>query len=273
MANASSAHVAQWNGVRDWLAAIADSQGDLARFLEDVFARLNGLLSEFVGRQETWEMDRSREEQQLRARTDESARREAEWRAERERVQAESADQSPSPAVSEGDAQRLSRAIAELAEARDALLQEAKQWSSAVAPAARTESHQGLQEEMRRKEKELAGLEQERATLERELEIVRCRAAELSETLAQQGRQMGEERERWSDELKRMRRLLETMAQRELSEPAAGPRAPIAAVTMPAGVQKASAGETHGDPVLDSVITQFEMLQKDLARRRKVAAG
>jgi len=273
VANASSAHVAQWNGVRDWLAAIADSQGDLGRFLEDVFARLNGLLSELVRRQETCETDRSRAEQQLRARSDELDRREAEWRAERERVQAESAGQPPSPAVSEGDEQRISRAIAELNEARGVFLEEAKRWSSASAAAARTESDQGLEEEKRRTEKEMAALEQERATLERELEIVRCRSAELSETLAQQGRQMAEERERWSDELKRMRRLLETMAQRELSEPAAEPRAPIAAVTLPAGVQRNSAGETHGDPVLDSVITQFEMLQKDLARRRKAAAG
>jgi hypothetical protein len=109
--------------------------------------------------------------------------------------------------------------------------------------------------------------------LERELETVRSRAAELSEIQAQQGRQMSEERERWSDELKRMRRLLETMAERQLVQSAAEARAAKTAAPMPAGGQQAAPNDDRGDPVLDSVITQFEMLQRDLARRRKVAAG
>ncbi len=107
--------------------------------------------------------------------------------------------------------------------------------------------------------------------LERELEIVRARAAELSEAQTQQGRQMAEERERWGEDLKRMRRLLEVMAERQLAQATAETQAPRAA--PPAATEKPPARQDRGDPVLDSVVTQFEMLQRDLARRRKAAVG
>jgi chromosome segregation ATPase len=176
-------------------------------------------------------------------------------------------------AAAEAQMGRWSEATAEITKVQDALLDLAKQWSEAPGPAVRAKPRQALEEQIERKEKERAELEQERAMLERELEIVRSRAAELSEIQAQQGRQMSEERERWSEELKRMRRLLETMAERQLALPAAETRAAKSAGPPPASGQQATPKEDRADPVLDSVITQFEMLQRDLARRRKVAAG
>ena len=116
-------------------------------------------------------------------------------------------------------------------------------------------------------------MERERIVLETELEAVRGRAAEMAETLAQQGRQMAEERAKWAEELKHMRRLLEAMPQRRAEGD------PVHASSGGQGRSEGrSAGRSHdghgdSDPVLSSVMAQFEMLQKDLARRRKVAAS
>ena len=302
VATATVASTDPWQSAGNWLAGIAAAQEDLARFLDDVFARLNDLLGDFVHHQKAWEADRSRAEQDLLARNRGLSQRETDLRTEHERAgQAADGQQAPRAAAPDADGEVVSRAVAglqqerdslhevvaaadaqmsrwseataEIAKVQDALLQLAKQWSGAQAPAARAKPQPALEEQIQRKEKELAGLEQERAMLERELETVRSRAAELSEIQAQQGRQMSEERERWSDELKRMRRLLETMAERQLVQSAAEARAAKTAAPMPAGGQQAAPNDDRGDPVLDSVITQFEMLQRDLARRRKVAAG
>jgi chromosome segregation ATPase len=275
--NPPSAYEAQSDGVRDGLAEIAAGQAELDRFLEDVFTRVEGLLAEFGRHQRAWEVD--------------CGHREAELRAERERVQ-EAAPVAQQELISqmvaelqqgrdamhaviaaaEGQASGWSQAGVELAKARDAFLQHAKPAPTAEPPA-QAESRRALEEQVRRQGEELSQVQQERATLERELEIVRHRAAELSETLSLQGRQMIEERERWSDELKRIRRVLENVAQRQLAQPAGEPRSTVAAVDVAAGAGKAPVEESAGDPVLDSVITQFETLQKDLARRRKAAAG
>ena len=56
-------------------------------------------------------------------------------------------------------------------------------------------------------------LQQERAALEAELEVVRNRAAELAETAADERRRGAEERAEWSGELKQLRRALEKQAQ------------------------------------------------------------
>jgi DNA repair exonuclease SbcCD ATPase subunit len=290
-----------WQSAANWLANIAASQEELGRFLEDVFARLNDLLGDFVHRHRAWEADRSRAEQELQTRSQALSRREAELREEHERVR-QAAGQAVAVAPGPGgDTEGISRAVAELRQERDALreavaaaqtqmsrwaeaageltkvqealVQQAKQWSGAQAPAAQPDSPPDLQEQIQRQQKELAALEQERAMLERELEIVRTRAAELSEAQAQQGRQMSEERERWSEDLKRMRRVLETVAERQLAQSAPETRAAKAAVPLPAAAEKPTPRQDRGDPVLDSVITQFEMLQRDLARRRKAAAG
>ncbi len=95
------------------------------------------------------------------------------------------------------------------------------------------------------------------------------RASEMAETLAQQGRQMAEERLQWSEELKQMRRLLEGLSQRRPEPESVAAPAPARAETRPA----AGHDGAEADPVLNSVMAQFEMLQKDLARRRKVAAS
>ncbi len=109
--------------------------------------------------------------------------------------------------------------------------------------------------------------EQERTILERELEAVRNRAAELSEELAQQKRDADAQQAQWSRELKSMRRALQQMSHR-LTERVEEPSAPVTAA--PPEAPRARPAKTTGaaDPVLNSVMAQFELLQSDAARRR-----
>ncbi len=108
--------------------------------------------------------------------------------------------------------------------------------------------------------------EQERSALERELEAVRNRAAEMNEAMVQQKHDAELQQSQWSEELKRMRKALQQMAHRlaKCNEEAAAP---------PSAVANSRSLEAHvnpaPDPVLDSVMAQFEVLRKDVARRRE----
>jgi DNA repair exonuclease SbcCD ATPase subunit len=112
--------------------------------------------------------------------------------------------------------------------------------------------------------------DRQQAVLETELEAVRNRAAEMTETLAQRDRQLTEERAQWAEELKRMRRLLETVAERQERQPA---EAPPPASNGSRTRDEKPAGDHNSDPVLESVMAQFEMLQKDLQRRKKATVA
>ena len=104
-------------------------------------------------------------------------------------------------------------------------------------------------------------VEQERRLLESELEAVRNRAVEMAEMLDEQKRQATQQQGQWTDELKRMRRLLEDMSVRTVRDE---PVVPVEQQPVP----RQPAPRRAADPALDSVMAQFEMLQKDLARRR-----
>jgi len=115
-------------------------------------------------------------------------------------------------------------------------------------------------------------VEQERRLLESELEAVRNRAVEMAEMLDDQKRQAAEQQNQWTDELKRMRRLMEDMSARTVQNAAAAPVAPQPVQQQPVPQQpvapQSPAPQPQADPALDSVMAQFEMLQRDLARRR-----
>jgi len=119
----------------------------------------------------------------------------------------------------------------------------------------------------------------ERSAMVTELEVVRNRAAEMTDLLDQQKRGAEQQQVQWSEELRQMRQLLggimEHMEQHEVAAPAAGP-APRALAAADDGEgkpeQPSTPSETESsddDPVLDSVMAQFEILQKDIARRKK----
>jgi hypothetical protein len=125
-------------------------------------------------------------------------------------------------------------------------------------------------------------LERERADLENELEAVRPRCEELSATVAEQKRQLTDERAEWTAEFRQLRKILDKQSQllAQRVEPVSGGAAPAPTITVPhlaaapaqQPVAAAAAPQQHVgaiDPVLGSVMNQFQMLQKDAARRRQ----
>jgi len=160
--------------------------------------------------------------------------------------------------------EQLDLMAAELCGQTKELAQRAAQECRQTAAAAENHERQ-IAEQVQQMAQQQSLLEQERMRLELELETVRNRAAELSESLAEQKRLWERQQAVWTDELKRMGCLLESMprrlaevlpaalsVQQEPGRKAVSPHIPAAAA----------------DPVFDSVIAQFQLLQKDLARRR-----
>lgn len=145
----------------------------------------------------------------------------------------------------------------ELTKNREAYAQDA-----AAASAVSGEANGELEKKLNDLEREHAALEQDRAVLEKELEGVRNRAADLAESLAEQKRLAAQQQSQGNAELQRMRQLLESIAkQNRESEPAASMESAAPVVSKPEAPASA-------DPVLGSVLAQFEMLQQDRARRR-----
>ncbi len=123
-------------------------------------------------------------------------------------------------------------------------------------------------------------MEKERAELEAELELVRTRAQELQETVAQQKRELADSRDELQAEMKLLRQLVEQ--QSDLMAAGGGEERRDAmtmthpntrtgpAITLvrpqPAHVDEAPSG---ADPVVSSVMAQFARLQKDVAQRRQ----
>lgn len=113
----------------------------------------------------------------------------------------------------------------------------------------------------------VAELEQERAALEAELELVRGRAAELYDALAQERRSLAEHRAETNNELKQLRRIVEKQAElltERVNAASVARDVPTADVEdEPIDTSAAS------DPVISSVMAQFAKLQKEVAERRK----
>jgi hypothetical protein len=173
----------------------------------------------------------------------------------------------------------------QLAEERQRLASERAQWQGQKQRTA-GESPSG---------ERMAEAEQERQALEEELETVRQRCEELAGTVAEQKRQIAEERAEWTAEFRQLRKILDKQSQilaqrmdnHAQAPPVAAPAA--AACAAPNGSNGANgAGAANGanganganvmaarggiDPVLGSVMTQFQLLQKDAARRRAAHA-
>jgi DNA repair exonuclease SbcCD ATPase subunit len=113
-----------------------------------------------------------------------------------------------------------------------------------------------LQDRLRKLEQQHASLRQQRAGLEAELAAVRDRATKMAEALAEQRRQAAQQQSQWTDEFHEIRGLLE-----ELSTRAIEPLPPPPAVTPePDAAGRRAAPKSSADPVLDSLLAQFDML-------------
>jgi chromosome segregation ATPase len=292
------------NGLRESLAEICASGQDSHRFVAGVFDELDALCNELLREQQAWLADREQTESDLQeraaqleadctaleSRRQQMAEKEGRQRAQPAGEEAESSGQLERLLEEANQERAALRSALEGAQAQaDRLAQMADKVSGASSglAEAREEIHR-LRDQLEKApaqnaqpqpDGELLGqlqqMEQDRLVLETELETVRNRAAEMAETLAEQRRQSAEERKQWTQELKRMRRMLEMLSAHRFEHQAApGPEPARGESRDPAGPspEAAAAPAPHGDPVLDSVMAQFEMLQKDLARRRKATA-
>lgn len=138
-----------------------------------------------------------------------------------------------------------------------------------------------LRQEQRTLEKSHSEVLRERDRLEGELELVRTRACELQEVVAEQQDQLSQQQDDVSDELRQLKSVIETQLSslQRKSQPferftAQVPQQPVAAnVTQPQPAysqpQPDAAEAPPSDPVVNSVMAQFARLQKDVAQRRK----
>ncbi len=164
--------------------------------------------------------------------------------------------------------------LTELAELRRHVLETRSELSGAIDRAAATRSEAGVTISGEGGERLLAA-EKERAELEAELELVRTRATELQETVAQQKRELTSQRDEMQSELKLLRQLIEQQSDlRSVGEPRRESGNLTVARTGPAMTlvrppPKVEEAPPPADPVVSSVMAQFARLQKDVAQRRQ----
>jgi chromosome segregation ATPase len=140
-----------------------------------------------------------------------------------------------------------------------------------------------LRQEQRALEKSHAEVLRERDRLEGELELVRTRACELQEVVAEQQDLLTQQHDGVSDELRQLKSVIESQfaSQNRKSQPFerivpaavdSHVTAPPPNVTVSHASVSANASATEAppaDPVVNSVMAQFARLQKDVANRRK----
>ncbi len=235
------------------LDAISSSIAELRQQAE-AFA---GFVTEQLTSLETRHTALEEREAQLRQRIEETSGRKSELEEERQKLEAERLSLRENADSSEAKWQERE---AELQGQLEKMHQELQQARDELA-----ELHSSPQDNPTG-DSNLPEWEEERLELESELELVRTRAAELNEELEEQRRQLASEREEASKELGQMKRVLEQQATllAEKEEMASTRDTVPNAGSADDGRQGAPAA----DPILGSVMAQFEMLQRDAVRRR-----
>jgi len=117
---------------------------------------------------------------------------------------------------------------------------------------------------------ELAAERLQRQQLENELDVLRHRGAELTETLAEQKRAVAEEREHWNEELRQLRRAVERQSEMLNQRAAQSPGGQSSTETVP---NRPTSNGQGADKVIGSVLEQFEMLQRNKIRKLANTTG
>jgi len=246
----TSAQLADWSNVRQSVAQICANYDEFDSFFSSAFDRLEELALELVRRRRSWASERDHANGEL-------DRQKAELDAARRKVEQDR----------EQSQEELVRQKTELEESRRRM-----ELRSEQTEAGRPATDQETEAQIRRLQEERDELVQQQRLLAAELDTVRSRAAEMAERLAHEESRTAAERARWGEELKRMRQVIESFTRQQAEQPPSAIRPTASAETAPAARPQQDV-PLQADPVLGSVMAQFEMLQRDVAERRKRMAG
>lgn len=285
------------------LSEISAVNSELGNFFGGILDELEMLLGDLLRQQKDLQLDRQRMEQELEWRRSEMDRQKADMEALRQGIleavrteitRASAGSESIEGHLSDlvnntgeerqafrtaldqfqGEMAQLAQAKAELADLGSQLKEGFEQLAGAQASSGQSQAWPVMEEQLHRVEKEREELARERAVLETELEALRGRTVEMARMLDQQKHQVVQERTQWGDEIRQLRELVECLSTGRAALRSSGPAAAGTVAQGPSGSAESAPAQGR-DTVLDSVIAQFELLQKGAARRRKkeVPAG
>ncbi len=161
---------------------------------------------------------------------------------------------------------QLEKSLETLARAQDALATLDDTTSDAQNNSTSPEDLEFAFQEVALHKQQVSQLQTERDSLEQELDTVRVRACQLSDTVNLTKRQMTEQQAQWATELTNMRQVLEQQAETINAGRAA---APVEHATSNASVPStpvADVGRT-GDQVVGNVMAQFDKLRQQRVKR------
>jgi len=273
-----------------WLNELSAGHRELSGVLDGMFAELTTALEAWVTAQAAQEAQLRQREAELAQRQEaleqslaEQRRLQEELSRLREQLEARSAELDRQTQALQAQAEELQRRAAETQTQTewDALREVVSQLRSLTTlptvpqPAAEDAgSHQQSaqwEERIRQLEKELSDAQRQRDVLETEVEVLRHRAMEWLEMLADQRRQLLEERNRWSGEIRQFRRLVEVLLDHHVEmtpdhhEEQDANGTPRVIPYEPLEARRTGTG----DAFLDSLSAQFEQLRRDFDRRRE----
>ena len=236
-----------WQPIGEIVAEFRNECSDFDHLVQSLFDQLDQLRAE---------LDRKmRELERERQRVNERERQLAEQRKETNRIAHQFEHQEA----------KLSETLTELEELKG-LVKSVNTPSPSSEAALAKELAQARQELAEMRASQPSGEDDgERAALEAELEMVRGRAAELYDSLAQERRTVAEQRNEAANELKQLRRIVEKQAELLGERPAGGHATVAREVAKP----DREGNDQAADPVINSVMQQFAKLQKEVAERRK----
>jgi len=276
-----SAHMAELGSMSESLGEMLAAQDDSDRFFADVLGKFDSILAEFTREQQRWQNECAEREKALALEAEAIARQKQELEELRARLVDEASRARAEGTAAPADASPLEPLLAETRREQAALGQAVAEATKRIAEVAQAVAELAAREPAGGKSiessdaessdavrRERAEARHEQTVLETELEAVRARAAELTEALEAQRREAAENHAQWVDELRRQRLLLEDLARLVVERSSSSAASSAAAPTPGAPVPDVQAA----DSALESVMAQFEMLQRDVARRRSKAA-
>jgi len=273
-----------------WLNELSTGHRELSGVLDGMFAELTTALEAWVKAQATQEAELRQRETELALRQEtlerslaEQRRLQEELSRLREQLEARSAELDRQTQALQARAEELQRRAVEIQPQTEwdtlrevvSQLRSLSNLTTTPQPAAGdAESHQPIgpwEERIHQLEKDLNDAQRQRDILETEVEVLRHRAMEWLEMLADQRRQLLEERNRWSGEIRQFRRLIEVLLDHHVEmapdhhEEQDANGTPRVIPYEPLEARRTGTG----DAFLDSLSAQFEQLRRDFDRRRE----